>query len=111
MTEQEKMYQAIYKAIGEGAAKFIRYSLAYFTLICVVFGLSYAIYAINIHHGQEIKALKAELKEQADALKTANRLMIEAQIERQICRNELGRVSAEMAELREEVRLLKKSKR
>lgn len=111
MKERQEMYQAIYKAIGEGAAKFIRYSLAYFTLICVVLGLSYAIYVINSHHGEEIKTLKAELKEQRDALKTANRLAIEAQAERQICLAELGRVSAELSVLRAEIQLLKQSKR
>lgn len=108
MNEYEKMYQAIYKAIGEGAAKFVKYSLAYFTLICVCIGLSYALYAVIQYQNIEREQWKAEKKEAADVLKQTNRLLIEVQAERQICLSELGRVSAELAELRAEIRLLKK---
>ena len=110
MTEYEKMIQVIYKAIGEGMAKFIKYSLAYFTMITVIAGLLWALLAVDRHHSDELKAFKAEIKEYSTALKEANRLLIEAQAERQICLTELGRMAADVAELRAEVRLLKQKR-
>lgn len=110
MTEYEKMIQVIYKAIGEGMAKFIKYSLAYFTMITVIAGLTWALLAVDRHHSEELKAFKSDIREYSTALKEANRLLVEAQAERQICLTELGRMAADVAELRAEIRLIKQKR-
>lgn len=110
MTEYEKMIQIIYKAIGEGMSKFIKYSLAYFTLLTVIAGLLWALIAVDRHHGDELKTFKAEIKEYSTALKEANRLLIEVQAEMQVCLAERARLAADVAELRAEIRLLKQKR-
>jgi hypothetical protein len=107
MNERERMLQKIYQALGEGLNKFIKYSLAYFTLIAVIGGLIWALIAVDRHHDADVRQAKAETREYAEALKTSNRLLIEVQAEREVCARELARQAAELTDVRAELRSLR----
>lgn len=95
------------KGIGAGVRDYMKRFVSLTTLL-VMLGVSMLVNWQLLNINSEDR--RAEIKEYAEALKTANRMAVEAQADRQICLNELNRVSAELAELRAEIRVLKQKR-
>lgn len=98
------------KGIGAGVRDYMKRFVS-ITMLLIMLGVSMFVnwQLLNIN-SEDRREAKAEIKEYAEALKTANRMAVEAQADRQICLNELNRVSAELAELRAEIRVLKQKR-
>ena len=97
MTPQQKMYEAIYKALGEGLAKLIKNGLAFTVLIGVVGGLIWALFAMSTHNENAIAELKQEIremkKEHSDQLNLLRSEIYECDAERR-------KLAVQVAELR-----------
>lgn len=63
MTDQEKMIQILYKAIGEGVAKLIRNGLAFTVMGMAIVGLIWGLFKLHEFHSVEMSALKTECKQ------------------------------------------------
>lgn len=63
MTDQEKMIQIFYKAIGDGVSKLIRNGLAFTVMTGCIAGLLWGILKMHDLHSAEITAFKAEYRQ------------------------------------------------
>lgn len=98
------------KGIGAGVRDYMKRFVS-ITLLLIMLGLSMVVnWQLLKVNNDDRREHKAEIREYAEALKVANRMAVEAQADRQICLTELNRVSAELTELRAEVRLLKQKR-
>ena len=98
------------KGIGAGLRGFFKNSVIITGLIIMLCGSGFVNYEMWSINKSDRSEYKAELKEYADALRQANRLVMEAQADRAICLAEQSRQAADIAELRAELRLLKQKR-
>lgn len=106
----EEISKGAAKGISDGLRGFLSRSVTITGLIIMLTGSGTANYYLFKTNTADRQAHKAEVKEYSDALKQANRMMIEAQAERQICLSEVARLSAELSELRADLRILKQKR-
>lgn len=61
MTNQEVMIQVLYKAIGEGISKLIKYGVAFTVLVSCIIALVWLLFHITDLHEADRKEWKSEL--------------------------------------------------
>ncbi len=98
------------KGVGAGLRGFFKNSVTMTGLVIMLTGSGFVNYEMWNINKTDRAEYKAELKEYAEALRQANRLVMEAQADRAICLFEQGRQAADIAELRAELRLLKQKR-
>ena len=62
-SNKAQMYQALYKALGEGVAKLIKNGLAFTTMSMCIAGLLWGIVQVDAHHARQYLAIRAEMLE------------------------------------------------
>ena len=60
---RSEMYQALYKALGEGVAKLIKNGLAFTVMTMCIVGLLWGIVQVDGYHGRQYLALRSEVLE------------------------------------------------
>ena len=63
MTNKDMIYQAIAKAVADGASKFIRASMGFTVLLGVIAGLSWGIMFQYNEYARERAEMKSEIRE------------------------------------------------
>jgi hypothetical protein len=98
------------KGIGAGIRDFMKHSLTITALFFMLAGVSFAcIRLLDVNTADRLE-YKAEIKEYAAALNTANRVVMEVQSQVAMCIAERQKQAAEIIDLQFQMRQLKKTR-
>jgi hypothetical protein len=95
------------KGIAVGLRDYIKRSLTITTLGLLLAGASFAVWQLLAMNAQDRKEYKEEIKTYSDALRTANRLVMEVQQDIARCMADRQKQAAEIFDLQYQVRALK----
>lgn len=96
------------KGIGEGLRDYMKRFVSMSALLMLLSGSTFANWQLFQINAGDRKEHKAEIKEYADALKTANRLAMEVQSQIAVCMADRQRQAVEIIDLQFQVSQLKK---
>lgn len=96
------------KGIASGIRDFARRSLTITTLALLLAGASFAVWKLLAVSAQDRQEYKEELRLYSEALRTANRLVIEVQTDIARCMADRQKQAAEIIDLQYQVKELKK---
>jgi 23S rRNA pseudoU1915 N3-methylase RlmH len=100
--------EQIGKGLGEGLRDYMKRFVTLSSMLILLCGSTFANWQLFQINAGDRREHKAEIKEYADALKTANRLAMEVQSQIAVCMSDRQRQAVEIIDLQFQVAQLKK---
>lgn len=95
------------RGIAVGLREYLKRSITITTLCLLLAGASFAVWKLLAVNADDRREYKEEIKSYSEALRTANRLIIEVQTDIARCMSDRQKQAAEIYDLQYQVRALK----